>query len=605
FALSPLPSLSGTVTDANDGAPIEDALVTATSGGETVTSITGEDGTYQMFLEIGTWTISYEAENYTTETREVVFTEDGQQIVQDVALNSPAAAVTPGAVDTILLAGWQRTFNVRLTNVGSSRLSWEAFESPRGSGANGAPARALEEPTAAPRRIDRATGPSNVAPEGYTATAAERRIQQDGPALVLQDVLPWGSDAIEQVLTDNGFEYDVGGSGDFGTIDLFAYEAVFVANDQPQGFYNAFEANLGRFEDYVASGGVLWFGGSAWGFGGGSPDGMQMPGGGTLNGPIYEGTNDVVAPDHPLAEGLPDPFSGTSASHAVFRDLPDGTVIATGTSSGEDTLIEYPLGAGLVLAVGQTVEFGYANGQDAGIILENGVPYAMAFDPFLDIPWLDVTPDSGGLAPGRSQRLQISIDTTGLEPGVYNAAITLVTNAAKTPRVTIPIRVVVTPYLQGVNTGGDAFMDRSQDPWAADQAFDGSWGYEHASDATSTDHGIGGTRDDALYQDARTGGLFAYRFDNLPDGVYEVELHFAEIQRRRPGDRLFDVTADTETLLVAYDIAEDVGRFQAVVHRFFVDVNDGRLRIRFIERGGFDEPIVNAVQLTHRPDLTG
>ncbi|MQA16546.1 MAG: hypothetical protein GEV09_21125, partial [Pseudonocardiaceae bacterium] len=74
-----------------------------------------------------------------------------------------------------------------------------------------------------------------------------------------------------------------------------------------------------------------------------------------------------------------------------------------------------------------------------------------------------------------------------------------------------------------------------------------------------------GTTEDPLYQDARTGSLVSYRFDNLPDGVYEVEVHFAEIQQRRPGDRRFDVTADgrgmtgrSGTALLA-EVAEAIG----------------------------------------------
>jgi hypothetical protein len=42
-----------------------------------------------------------------------------------------------------------------------------------------------------------------------------------------------------------------------------------------------------------------------------------------------------------------------------------------------------------------------------------------------------------------------------------------------------------------------------------------------------------------------------------------------------------------------------------VTQRFTVEVDDGRLRLRFLERRGYGRPIVNAVRLTHRPDLTG
>ena len=116
---------------------------------------------------------------------------------------------------------------------------------------------------------------------------------------------------------------------------------------------------------------------------------------------------------------------------------------------------------------------------------------------------------------------------------------------------------------------------------------------------------IAGTLDDLLYQDARTGEVFTYRFDNLPDGVYEVELHFAEIQGKAPLQRIFDVTADSEWLLVGYDVADDVGQNTASVLTFPVEVDDGSVRIRFLERFRYGQPIINAIQLTRRPDLSG
>jgi hypothetical protein len=114
---------------------------------------------------------------------------------------------------------------------------------------------------------------------------------------------------------------------------------------------------------------------------------------------------------------------------------------------------------------------------------------------------------------------------------------------------------------------------------------------------------IAGTDQDRLYQRARVGSSFAYRFDDLPDGVYELELHFAEIQPRKPGRRLFDVFADGRSLLSDYDIARKVGTERAAVERFHVDVADGRLAIRFAGRHGSHPPLVSALRITHRPDL--
>ena len=44
------------------------------------------------------------------------------------------------------------------------------------------------------------------------------------------------------------------------------------------------------------------------------------------------------------------------------------------------------------------------------------------------------------------------------------------------------------------------------------------------------------------------------------------------------------------------------GSLAADQHVFFVQVTDGQLNIRFVERKGFDLPIVNAILVVHRPD---
>ena len=47
-----------------------------------------------------------------------------------------------------------------------------------------------------------------------------------------------------------------------------------------------------------------------------------------------------------------------------------------------------------------------------------------------------------------------------------------------------------------------------------------------------------------------------------------------------------------------------MGLDHAVAHHFTVEVTDGVLRVRFLSRGRSSLPIVSAVQLTYRPDLT-
>ena len=88
----------------------------------------------------------------------------------------------------------------------------------------------------------------------------------------------------------------------------------------------------------------------------------------------------------------------------------------------------------------------------------------------------------------------------------------------------------------------------------------------------------------------------------MPAGVYQIELLFAEIQGKRRGQRVFDVTAEGVQLLLGFDIAAEVGLYTADYKTFFVVVTDGQLNLRFLTRRGYGDPIINAIRVTHRPD---
>jgi len=44
------------------------------------------------------------------------------------------------------------------------------------------------------------------------------------------------------------------------------------------------------------------------------------------------------------------------------------------------------------------------------------------------------------------------------------------------------------------------------------------------------------------------------------------------------------------------------GRYRADDLVFFVLVTDGQLNLRFVERKGLDQPVVNAIRIRERPD---
>ena len=93
-----------------------------------------------------------------------------------------------------------------------------------------------------------------------------------------------------------------------------------------------------------------------------------------------------------------------------------------------------------------------------------------------------------------------------------------------------------------------------------------------------------------------------YRFDGLPNGMYQVDLRFAELQNQKAGQRLFDVIAEGNLILPALDVVGEVGTYTADSHNFFVPVTDGSLDVRFVTRRGFGEPEISALRATDRPD---
>jgi subtilisin family serine protease len=592
---------SGTVTDAHSGEPIGgvDVVVrTQWQGADLdLTATTAGDGTYSVVGPAGTWPADYTLDGYVPVGQPVTIVAGVTTPGADAQLHrqQPHAQLDGGPFLFVLTAGRTGQGILTLTNPGGHEdLEFSVVE--RSAGPVGAAGERV--PVTASGRTGTTSG---ARPSGYRPVAVQPSITGE-PSLVLMDVLPWDSDAIQQVLDANGVPFDVGGSAEIESLDFTPYHAIYVGNDQPQSFYDAYLSNMDKFVTYVEQGGFLWFGAATFGFQDGNLDGVPLPGGLVVHGPTFEEVNAVEVPEHPLMTGVPDPFTGNLASHVSFSDVPAGAaVVATGASSGEPTLVDYDLGAGHVVAVGQPVEFGLANGDDTGLILENGVPFAEAFSPVVDLPWLSASPTEGSIGPNSSAQIEINVDTTGLEPGVYSARVIVRTNDPDHPAFSVPVTLVVPAYQQGIDPGSGSFVDPvTGDFYAVDRAFTvGAFGYVGASSTRATASDIIGTDRDPLYRDLRT-GMSAYRF-TVPNGTYRVDLGFAELQYQKAGSRVFSVGIEGTAVLPNFDVfAAAGGRFTAVDRVFLVEVTDGVLDITFVEQRG-DSPIINSILVTELP----
>lgn len=236
-------------------------------------------------------------------------------------------------------------------------------------------------------------------------------------------------------------------------------------------------------------------------------------------------------------------------------------------------------------------------GQDSGtaFLIESGLP------AFSDVSWLTIAPATGSVAPNASTTVDVHVDTSGLATGVYRAIGLVQTNDPDLGTVQVPITLVVPAYQQGVNAGGPTYVDpATATVFASDRRFStGRFGYVGTSATRSTRVAIGGTERDPLYQTLRT-GMTGYRFA-VPNGVYRVDLSFAELQATRVGARVFIVSIEGGAALSSVDVvAASGGRYIALDRSLLVEVSDGVLDVSFISQRG-DGPIVNGILVTEIP----
>ena len=232
-------------------------------------------------------------------------------------------------------------------------------------------------------------------------------------------------------------------------------------------------------------------------------------------------------------------------------------------------------------------------------LIDSGVP------AFTDVPWISETPDSGSVPAGGSQNVQVTINTQGMSPGTYQSTLTFRTDSGRQPTLSVPVKLIVPAYEQGFDSGAASYTDSLGDTWSADRAYtaaNGSGYVQSPPKTASTNSPIGGTVDDKLYQSARISPM-TYRFTGLPAGTYQVELRFAEIQNKKPGQRQFDVIVNGSPYLIAFDISALVGKNVALDRSVLVNVPaNGEVSVQLANRQAHGDPILNGIRVTHRPD---
>lgn len=129
-----------------------------------------------------------------------------------------------------------------------------------------------------------------------------------------------------------------------------------------------------------------------------------------------------------------------------------------------------------------------------------------------------------------------------------------------------------------INSGGPSYTTTDGVEFAED---DGSYVGGTSRTYISTAE-IAETEDDAIYQSERWGNAFSYNFP-VPEGTYDVILHFSEIYWQIPARRVLSVDIEGGEIEVpSLDLVSEVGAFTAYQHTIQgVEVSDGEMNLDF------------------------
>jgi hypothetical protein len=158
-----------------------------------------------------------------------------------------------------------------------------------------------------------------------------------------------------------------------------------------------------------------------------------------------------------------------------------------------------------------------------------------------------------------------------------------------------------------INVGGDRWIDAQGREWLPDKIYRDGYGYLGLSSTFTSDEAISGTDNQHIYQSERY-QLYGYRVD-VPNGDYEIILHFAEIYHDRPGARIMNIKIEDKPVLNGLDIYDRVGKNAALQLAFNtkdlnIPIMDERIDITLESQ--LDDTKLSAlevIQLANQPSL--
>ena len=153
-----------------------------------------------------------------------------------------------------------------------------------------------------------------------------------------------------------------------------------------------------------------------------------------------------------------------------------------------------------------------------------------------------------------------------------------------------------------VNAGGPAYRDSKGQSWSADYGFNTGSLSHSAPSAT-----VIGTSAPFLFKSARVGVAttpdLQYQFA-VANGLYKVNLYFAETYYKQAGSRVFDVQMQGATVFGGVDIFAQTGFDHALVKSAQISVTNGQIVVRFAHRANANVPIISAIEILPSGTLT-
>ena len=411
-----LGTVSGTVTDAATGLPLEGVEVTVS--GHAANRETDEYGDFQLMLPVGDWTLNYDLFAYGGET-EVVTIIENDTVDGSTTMSALSVATLSGVVYDHLSG----------VVVGATVEVLDTPLAPVTSGAGGA------------YSIDIPAGATYEVLARAAGHGADQRTVNFQGAMTQNFVLP---ELVAEDFESGGFvsyPWVMGGDADWYLCDAVPYEGsysarsgdindnqdsemqvtldVTAASDISFWYKVSSEANYDYLRFYVDGSEIAnWEGEEGW---------SQL-------------THPVTAGTHTFKWSFIKDYSVSNGSDCAWIDFIEFPTLAAppcpnatcGTTSIDETVAPDDI-------VQTDIELG--NEGDADLTFSTSV------DCHGGPTWLSVKPSSGVVVPMASADLDVTLDATGLAEDDYTADINITTNDPANPTITIPVSMTVTTWV--------------------------------------------------------------------------------------------------------------------------------------------------------------